>query len=156
MSNIFRMLTKPSRRPAPRYADDPHGFLHAEDRRERVAGWGLAPEGQGGGFPLMTGMLLRTALREGADEMVIEPDAPGGSVRSRVGGEERELLRLRHFWRPFLSHNFRVLADLAPAEGRYPQQGAFTARWDGKTYGFLLRFDLTPWGEKATLTIAAS
>lgn len=76
--------------------------------------------------------MLVHAVRNGASDIHVEPEMKNSSVRFRIDGHLREMLRPRQDFHPAIVSRFKVMARLDIAEHRHPQDGRIHVRVEGR------------------------
>lgn len=101
----------------------------------------------------LTNMILVKAIRDGASDIHIEPQAEKFRVRVRIDGLLYELMTPRAEMHPGVVSRLKVMANLDIAERRIPQDGRIQVSIDGRKID--LRFSSMPGihGEKVVLRI---
>jgi type IV pilus assembly protein PilB len=101
----------------------------------------------------LTNMILIKAIRDGASDIHIEPQAGKFQVRIRIDGLLYELMSHRIELHPPVVSRLKVLANLDISERRIPQDGRIQVQIDGRKVD--LRFSSMPGihGEKVVLRI---
>ncbi|HIB69491.1 MAG TPA: type II/IV secretion system protein, partial [Phycisphaerales bacterium] len=85
--------------------------------------------------------------------MHIEPDEHFSSVRFRIDGELREVLRPRQEFHPAIISRIKVMARMDIAEHRLPQDGRICVVVDGRQIDLRVSTLPTVLGEKAVLRV---
>ncbi len=93
------------------------------------------------------------AARQGASDIHIEPGHQHTSVRFRVDGQLREVLRPRKDFHPALVSRVKVMAKLDIAEHRVPQDGRVHAMVEGREIDLRVSTLPTVLGEKVVLRV---
>jgi len=101
----------------------------------------------------LTNMILLRAIRDGASDIHIEPQAKEFRVRVRIDGVLYKLMSQKIEMHPAVVSRLKVMANLDIAERRLPQDGRFQVQLDGRPID--LRFSSMPgiYGEKVVLRI---
>ena len=101
----------------------------------------------------LTNMILLKAVRDGASDIHLEPQAKQFRVRIRIDGLLYELMSPKIEMHPAVVSRLKVMSNLDIAERRMPQDGRFQVNVDGRTID--LRFSSMPGihGEKVVLRI---
>ena len=101
----------------------------------------------------LTNMILLKAVRDGASDIHLEPQAQQFRVRIRIDGLLYELMSPKAEMHPAVVSRLKVMSNLDIAERRMPQDGRFQVNVDGRTID--LRFSSMPGihGEKVVLRI---
>lgn len=101
----------------------------------------------------LTNMILLKAVRDGASDIHLEPQAQQFRVRIRIDGLLYELMSPKVEMHPAVVSRLKVMSNLDIAERRMPQDGRFQVNVDGRTID--LRFSSMPGihGEKVVLRI---
>ncbi len=89
--------------------------------------------------------LLAQSIKEGASDIHIEPYEKHMSVRFRIDGVLREVLRPKRILAPLLVSRIKVMARLDIAEKRLPQDGRISLRIAGR--GVDVRVSTLPTGQ---------
>ena len=100
-----------------------------------------------------TNMVLLRAIRDGASDIHIEPQAGRFQVRLRIDGVLYELMSPKLDMHPAVVSRLKVMANLDIAERRIPQDGRIQVQVEGRKVD--LRFSSMPGihGEKVVLRI---
>ena len=100
-----------------------------------------------------TNMVLLRAIRDGASDIHIEPQADKFQVRLRIDGVLYELMSPKLEMHPAVVSRLKVMANLDIAERRIPQDGRIQVQVEGRKVD--LRFSSMPGihGEKVVLRI---
>lgn len=98
-------------------------------------------------------LLIRTALREGATSIHLDPGKDSLSVRFRTHQQLHEVMSPPHHLQNALLGRFKMLAQMDLQEWRVPQSGGFSVTQEGRT--FELRASSLPcvYGEKMVLIV---
>ena len=101
----------------------------------------------------LTNMVLLRAIRDGASDIHIEPQADKFQVRLRIDGVLYELMSPKLEMHPAVVSRLKVMANLDIAERRIPQDGRIQVQVEGRKID--LRFSSMPGihGEKVVLRI---
>lgn len=101
----------------------------------------------------LTNMILLKAVRDGASDIHLEPQAQQFRVRIRIDGLLYELMSPKIEMHPAVVSRLKVMSNLDIAERRIPQDGRFQVNVDGRVID--LRFSSMPGihGEKVVLRI---
>lgn len=76
--------------------------------------------------------ILVHAVRSGVSDIHVEPEMKNSSVRYRIDGHLREMLRPRQDFHPAIVSRLKVMAKLDIAEHRHPQDGRMHVRVEGR------------------------
>ena len=101
----------------------------------------------------MINALLTQALREGASDIHIEPFEQTSTVRFRIDGALRDIVRPRKAIHASLISRIKIMAQLDIAEKRLPQDGRITLRVGGKGVDVRVSTLPTGHGERAVLRL---
>lgn len=101
----------------------------------------------------MINALLTQALREGASDIHIEPFEQISTVRFRVDGALRDVVRPKKAIHASLISRIKIMAQLDIAEKRLPQDGRITLRIGGKPVDVRVSTLPTGHGERAVLRL---
>lgn len=93
------------------------------------------------------------AVRQKASDIHIEPGMKHSSVRFRVDGQLREVLKPRREFHPALISRLKVMAKLDIAEHRMPQDGRIHVRAEGRAIDLRVSTLPTVRGEKVVLRV---
>ena len=93
------------------------------------------------------------AVRQGASDIHVEPGQGHTSIRYRVDGQLREVLRPKKEFHPALVSRIKVLAKLDIAEHRAPQDGRVHASVEGREIDLRVSTLPTVLGEKVVLRV---
>lgn len=97
--------------------------------------------------------LIMQAVRGGASDIHIEPGAKHSTVRFRVDGQLREVLRPRRDIHPALISRIKVMGRMDIAEQRYPQDGRCRVAVENREVDLRISTAPTVLGEKSVLRI---
>ena len=97
--------------------------------------------------------IIHTAVSERASDIHIEPKVADTIVRFRIDGDLRKVFTLRKSTAMKLISRFKVLAGLDIAEKRKPQDGAFAAIMNDRTFNLRLSTTYTPNGESLVMRL---
>ena len=97
--------------------------------------------------------IILQAVRQGASDIHIEPGPRHSSVRYRVDGQLREVLRPRREFHPALVSRVKVMAKLDIAEHRLPQDGRVHVVVDRREIDLRVSTLPTVLGEKIVLRV---
>ena len=113
----------------------------------------IAEMAEGSPIINLTNMILLKAVRDGASDIHLEPQAQQFRVRIRIDGLLYELMSPKVEMHPAVISRLKVMSNLDIAERRMPQDGRFQVNVDGRTID--LRFSSMPGihGEKVVLRI---
>ncbi len=101
----------------------------------------------------MVNYAIIQAIRQGASDIHIEPGARHTSVRFRVDGLLREVLRPRRELHPAIVSRIKVMAKLDIAEHRQPQDGRIHIRLERREIDLRVSTLPTVLGEKVVLRV---
>lgn len=101
----------------------------------------------------LVNFMILHAVRQGASDLHIEPDEHFSSVRFRIDGELREVLRPRQEFHPAIISRIKVMARMDIAEHRLPQDGRICVVVDGRQIDLRVSTLPTVLGEKAVLRV---
>jgi general secretion pathway protein E len=101
----------------------------------------------------MLNALLTQAAREGASDIHIEPYERNSSVRLRVDGTLRELVRPNRALHAALISRLKIMAELDIAEKRLPQDGRISLRIGGRAIDVRVSTLPSAHGERAVLRL---
>ncbi|MEZ6090882.1 MAG: GspE/PulE family protein [Pirellulaceae bacterium] len=93
------------------------------------------------------------AVRQGASDIHIEPGQKNTSIRFRVDGQLREVLRPRKDLHPAIVSRIKVMAKLDIAEHRMPQDGRIHVRIERREIDLRVSTLPTVLGEKVVLRV---
>lgn len=101
----------------------------------------------------LTNLILLKAIRDGASDIHIEPQAAKFRVRVRIDGVLYELMSPKLEMHPAVVSRLKVMASLDISERRMPQDGRIQVQVDGRSID--IRFSSMPGirGEKVVLRI---
>ena len=101
----------------------------------------------------LVNMILLKAVRDGASDIHIEPQADKMRIRARIDGILYEMKPQKMEFHPSVVSRIKVMANLNIAERRLPQDGRIQVKVDGRIID--LRFSSMPGvhGEKVVLRI---
>ena len=97
--------------------------------------------------------LVLQAIRQHASDIHIEPSRKYTTVRFRVDGQLREMLRPRRDIHPAVVSRIKVMAKMDIAEHRMPQDGRFQVIVDGREVDLRVSTLPTALGEKVVMRI---
>ena len=97
--------------------------------------------------------LILHAIRQGASDIHIEPGRKSTTVRLRVDGLLREILRPRRDIHPAIVSRIKVMGKLDIAEHRYPQDGRCQVAVEGKEVDLRISTIPTVLGEKVVMRV---
>jgi type IV pilus assembly protein PilB len=97
--------------------------------------------------------LIMQSLRHGASDIHIEPGRRHTTVRFRVDGQLREVLRPRRDLHPALISRVKVIAQMDIAEHRLPQDGRVHVVVDHREIDLRVSVMPTVLGEKAVIRV---
>jgi type IV pilus assembly protein PilB len=97
--------------------------------------------------------LLVSALRHKASDIHIEPGHRSSTVRFRVDGQLREVLRPRREFHPAIVSRLKVMAKLDISEHRMPQDGRIHVLVEGREIDLRVSTLPTITGEKVVLRV---
>lgn len=97
--------------------------------------------------------ILVKAITERASDIHIEPKEADTVIRFRVDGDMRDILTLQKKTSVMLISRYKVLAEMDIAERRKPQDGAFEAIIDNRSFKLRLATTSTPHGESLIIRL---
>ncbi len=101
----------------------------------------------------LVGSILQRAVGEGASDIHFEPRADGLTVRMRVDGVLRKIMRVPPKLQSGMLARLKILADLDIAERRLPQDGRFSVRLGTQKLDLRAAILPTVFGEKVVLRL---
>lgn len=101
----------------------------------------------------LVNFMILQSVRQGASDLHIEPDEQHSSVRFRIDGELREVLRPRQEFHPAIISRIKVMARMDIAEHRLPQDGRIHVIVDGRQIDLRVSTLPTVLGEKVVLRV---
>ncbi len=101
----------------------------------------------------LVNFMILQGVRQGASDLHIEPDEQHSSVRFRIDGELREVLRPRLEFHPAIISRIKVMARMDIAEHRLPQDGRIHVIVDGRQIDLRVSTLPTVLGEKVVLRV---
>lgn len=104
----------------------------------------------------LVNQLIREAVRAGASDIHVEPDAKRFVVRYRIDGVMNEVMELPVAAKPGVISRIKIMADMDIAERRRPQDGRIALRVDERPVDIRVASLPTPNGEALTLRILNS
>jgi type IV pilus assembly protein PilB len=93
------------------------------------------------------------AVRQGVSDIHIEPGAKHTSVRFRIDGELREVMKPRRDLHPAIVSRVKVMAKLDIAEHRHPQDGRLQVRVERRDIDLRISTLPTVLGEKIVMRV---
>ncbi len=108
-----------------------------------------------GGSPIinLVNYLIMQSLRQGASDIHIEPGRQHTTVRLRVDGQLREVLRPRRDLHPAIVSRIKVIAKMDIAEHRVPQDGRVHVVVEGREVDLRVSTLPTVLGEKVVIRV---
>ncbi len=100
--------------------------------------------------------MIYFAMRERASDIHIEPRVEETTVRFRIDGRMREMLKFSKTIHKAIMCRIKILCDLNIAESRFPQDGRFSMPLGPRTADFRVSIIPTVEGEKCVIRILAS
>lgn len=97
--------------------------------------------------------ILRSAVIERASDIHIEPKEEHTVIRFRIDGDMKEMNSIKKKTGTMLISRLKVLANIDIAEKRKPQDGAFAAVIENKTYNLRLATTSTIHGESLIIRL---
>lgn len=104
----------------------------------------------------LVNQLLREAVRDGASDIHVEPDAKNVRVRYRVDGVLHEVMTLPGASRAGVTSRLKIMAEMDIAERRRPQDGRIAVKVDDRPVDIRVASLPTPHGEALVLRILNS
>ena len=101
----------------------------------------------------LVNFMILQGVRQGASDLHIEPGEQHSSVRYRVDGELREVLRPRQEFHSAIVSRIKVMAKMDIAEHRLPQDGRVHVVVDGRQIDLRVSTLPTVLGEKVVLRV---
>lgn len=101
----------------------------------------------------LANFIIVNALRQKASDIHIEPGQRSSTVRLRVDGQLREVLRPRRDFHPALISRLKVMAKLDIAEHRVPQDGRMHVVVEGRDVDLRISTLPTILGEKVVMRL---
>jgi len=101
----------------------------------------------------ITDMILESAVKKRASDILIEPLEKNSRIRFRIDGilhEEKTYPKTMH---PLIVSRIKVISNLNIAEHRLPQEGRFKAKTQGKEVDFRISILPSSLGEKVSMRI---
>lgn len=99
----------------------------------------------------ISNILLDRAVKERASDIHIEPKEVDTVVRFRIDGDLRDIITVKKETGIKLISRYKVIGGLDIAEKRRPQDGAFAAVIDERTFNFRISTTSTPNGESLVM-----
>lgn len=114
-----------------------------------------AVESMADGSPVvnLVNYMIVHAVRQGASDIHIEPGSKHSTVRFRVDGQLREVLRPRKDYHPALVSRVKVMSKLDIAEHRAPQDGRIHVFVEGRDIDLRVSTLPTVQGEKVVMRV---
>ncbi len=116
----------------------------------------IAEQADGSPIISLVNYILVHAIRQGVSDIHIEAGRKNSSVRFRVDGQLREVLRPRSDFHPALVSRIKVMARMDIAEHRRPQDGRVHVIIEGKEIDLRASTLPTVLGEKMVLRVLDS
>lgn len=121
----------------------------------------LAPESAAGGSALadeapiirIVNTVLLYALKDGASDIHVEPQAKGVRIRYRIDGVLHEQMKIPQYVLNPLISRIKIMAEMNIAERRVPQDGRIKLTMQGKEYDMRVNTCPTVWGEKVVMRV---
>lgn len=101
----------------------------------------------------ITNSILNSAVAERASDIHIEPKEDETIVRFRIDGDLRNAFNLKTKTGVMVISRLKIIGGLDIAEKRKPQDGAFVADLDGRTFNIRLSTTSTPNGESLVMRL---
>jgi general secretion pathway protein E/type IV pilus assembly protein PilB len=101
----------------------------------------------------LTKLVFKTAIKQGASDIHIEPSAYEFSVRIRVDGVLREIFSFENEVYPAFISKIKLLSKLDISEKRKSQDGRFSEKIEGSLYDFRVSTTPTLLGEAVVMRI---
>jgi type IV pilus assembly protein PilB len=96
---------------------------------------------------------LLYALKDGASDIHIEPQAKGVRIRYRIDGVLHEQMKVPQYVLNPLISRIKIMAEMNIAERRVPQDGRIKLTMQGKEYDMRVNTCPTVWGEKVVMRV---
>jgi general secretion pathway protein E len=100
--------------------------------------------------------ILDMAVAQRASDIHIEPKEFGTVIRFRIDGDMTDVLTVKKNTGIKIISRYKAIGDLDLAEKRKPQDGAFAAEIDEKTFNFRVSTTSTPDGESLVMRMLES
>jgi general secretion pathway protein E len=128
---------------------------HQETEEELVTSAARLSEQEIAKHPIVSiaNSILSSAVAERASDIHLEPKEEQTVIRFRVDGDLNEVFSIKKKTGIMLISRLKVLANMDIAEKRKPQDGAFTAVIDNKTYILRLATTSTIYGESLIIRL---
>jgi type II secretory ATPase GspE/PulE/Tfp pilus assembly ATPase PilB-like protein len=101
----------------------------------------------------LTTLVFKTAIKQGASDVHLEPGNYEFSIRVRVDGVLRELFSFENEIYPAFISKIKLLSQLDISEKRKSQDGRFSLKIDGNLYDFRVSTTPTLLGESVVMRI---
>ncbi|MFH1799003.1 MAG: ATPase, T2SS/T4P/T4SS family [Candidatus Omnitrophota bacterium] len=101
----------------------------------------------------LANLIISTAVKERASDILIEPMEGRSRVRYRIDGILSERYEPPKKFHPSLISRFKVMSNLDIAERRLPQDGRFKIKIEARQIDFRISIVPSSFGEKAALRI---
>ncbi len=124
-----------------------------ENVKKEISLEGIKAESSSSAIMQLINLIIKDAIRQGASDLHIEPDAYKVSVRSRVDGILRENFVFDLDVYTALNSRIKILGNLDISEKRKAQDGRFRLKIDGGDYDFRLSTTPTMHGESIVMRI---
>jgi type IV pilus assembly protein PilB len=128
---------------------------------DAMVGTELSPDSVAGGKEMseeapiirIVNTILLYALRDGASDIHIEPQAKGVRVRYRIDGVLHEQMKIPQYVLNPLISRIKIMAELNIAERRIPQDGRIKLTMQGKEYDMRVSVCPSMFGEKIVMRV---
>jgi len=97
--------------------------------------------------------VLLYALKDGASDIHVEPQAKGVRIRYRIDGVLHEQMKIPQYVLNPLISRIKIMAEMNIAERRVPQDGRIKLTMQGKEYDMRVNTCPTVWGEKVVMRV---
>lgn len=101
----------------------------------------------------LVNLIIREAVRDGANDIHIEPGEKDVRIRYRIDGVLHEVMRTPKSAQPGMTARIKILSGMDIAERRVPQDGRFGLTMENKTIDFRAATLPTIHGEKIVLRL---
>lgn len=138
-------------------ADAVHDVVETSiDEEDETAELGESAIGEDVPIVRLVNQLVREAVRDGASDIHVEPEAKSVRVRYRIDGVLHEIMTLPASSRAGVTSRLKIMAEMDIAERRRPQDGRIAVKVDDRPVDIRVASLPTPHGESLVLRILNS